>query len=72
MIKKECEMHLYRVLYNGYGANNSLYREQEIELKIKHDWSQSSDEAANVMFLVRKKLKEHFSRFDILVVEKVK
>ena len=65
-------MHLYRVLYTGFGANNSIYREQEIEIKIRHDWSQSSDEAANVMFLVRKKLREHFSRFDILTVDKIK
>ncbi len=65
-------MHIYSVRYNGYGANNSLYREQELELKIKHDWSQNSDEAANVMFLIRKKLKENFSRFDILMVEKIK
>ena len=65
-------MHLYRVLYTGYGANNSIYREQEIEIKIKHDWSQSNDEAANVMLLIRKKLREHFSRFDVLMVEKIK
>ena len=64
-------MHKYRVLYNGYGANNTLYRKQEIELKLKHDWSRNNDEAANVMFLVHKKLKEHFSRYDILLVEKI-
>ena len=65
-------MHLYRVVYNGFGANNSLYRGQELELKIKHDWSYNSDEAANVMFLIRKKLKEDFSKFDILSVDKIK
>ena len=64
-------MHIYSVLYNGYGANNTLYRKQEIELKLKHDWSRNNDEAANVMFLVHKKLKEHFSRYDILLVEKI-
>ena len=65
-------MHIYRVLYNGYGANNTLYREQEIELNLRHDWSRNTDEAANVMFLVHKKLREHYSRFDVLNVEKVK
>ena len=65
-------MHLYRVLFNGYGANNSLYGEQELEIKIRHDWSQDNEEAANVMLLVRKKLKEHFAKVDILMVEKIK
>jgi hypothetical protein len=65
-------MHKYRVLYNGYGANNVIYREQEASLELRHDWSRSNDEAANVMFLVHKKLKEHFSRYDILLVEKLK
>ena len=65
-------MHKYSVLYNGYGANNSVYAEQEISLELRHDWSRSKDEAANVMFLVHKKLKEHFSRYDILLVEKLR
>jgi predicted ATPase len=64
-------MPVYRILYNGYGANNALYREQEIELKLRHDWSRNNDEAANVMYLVHEKLKEHFSRYEILQVEKV-
>ena len=64
-------MHKYRVIYNGYGANKSVYREQEISLELRHDWSRNNDEAAKVMFLVHKKLKEHFSRYDILLVEKV-
>ena len=64
-------MHKYRVLYNGYGANKAIYREQEIDLELRHDWSRNNDEAANVMFLVHKKLKEHFSRYDILLVEKL-
>jgi hypothetical protein len=65
-------MHIYNVLYNGYGANKALYREQELELETRHDWSRNDDEAAKVMFLIHKKLKEHFSRFDILRVEKIK
>ena len=65
-------MHNYRVIYNGYGANKAIYREQEINLELRHDWSRNNDEAANVMYLVHKKLKEHFSRYDILVVELLK
>jgi len=65
-------MHQYRVLYNGYGANNSVYKEQEVGLELRHDWSRNQDEAAKVMFLVHKKLKEHFSRYDILLVEKLR
>ena len=64
-------MYKYRILYNGYGANNVIYREQEISLELRHDWSRNDDEAAKVMFLVHKKIKEHFSRFEILVVEKI-
>jgi len=64
-------MHTYRVVYNGYGANNTIYRAQEIELSIRHDWSRNDAEAANMMLLIHKKLKENFSRVDILVVEKV-
>ena len=65
-------MYNYRVFYNGYGANNTIYRAQEIELSIRHDWSRNDEEAAKVMFLVHKKLKENFSRIDILAVEKIK
>ena len=65
-------MHQYRVLYNGFGANKSVYKEQEIGLDLRHDWSRNQDEAAKVMFLVHKKLKEHFSRYDILLVEKLR
>lgn len=65
-------MNLYRVLYNGYGANNSVYAEQEIRLELHHDWGRNKDEAANVMFLVHQKLKEHFAKYDILLVEKLK
>jgi len=64
-------MHVYRVFYNGYAANNAIYREQELELKLRHDWSRGKDESENVMFLVHKKLKEYFSRYDILTIEKL-
>ena len=64
-------MHKYSVIYNGYGANNVIYREQEISLDLRHDWSRNEDEASKVMFLVHKKIKEHFSRYDILQVEKI-
>ena len=64
-------MHIYKVLFNGYGTNNVIYREQEISFELRHDWSRNDDEAAKVMFLVHKKIKEHFSRYDILAVEKI-
>ena len=64
-------MHKYRVLYNGFGANNVVYREQEVNLTLRHDWSRNKEEADKVMFLVHDKVKEHFSRFDILLVEKL-
>ena len=65
-------MHKYRVQYNGYGANNVVYRQQEIELVLRHDWSRNKEEADKVMFLVHEKIRAHFSRFDILVIEKIK
>ena len=65
-------MFKYRVLYNGHGTNRVIYREQEISLELRHDWSRNDEEAAKVMFLVHKKLKEHFSRYDIILVEKFK
>ena len=65
-------MPLYRIIYNGYAANKALYREQEITMEIRHDWGQNANEAANVMLLAHKKLKEHFSQYDILLVEKIR
>jgi hypothetical protein len=65
-------MHKYRILYNGYAPNNAIYREQELGLEIRHDWSRNSEETDKVMFLVHKKLKEHFAKYDILLVEKIK
>jgi len=65
-------MHIYRVIYNGYGANKAIYRAQELEVNIRHDWSRNNEEAANVMLLIHKKLKENFSRVEILSVERTK
>ena len=64
-------MAVYRILYSGYAANRAVYSEQEMRLDTGHDWSRNKGEAENVMFLVHKKLKEHFSRYDILLVEKI-
>ena len=64
-------MPTYRILYNGYAANRSVYREQDLQLDTPHDWSRGTQEAENVMLLVHKKLHEHFSRYDILLVEKI-
>ena len=72
MIDEHYGMPVYRIIYNGYGANRSVYREQEISFETPHDWSRSKDEADNVMLLVHNKLHEHFSRYDILLVEKIK
>ena len=64
-------MPTYQVIYNGYGANRAIYKEQAIEISTPHDWSRSQDEAENVMLLVHRKLHEHFSRYDILLIEKI-
>ena len=64
-------MSVYRILYNGYASNNSIYREQEVRLDTTHDWSRNKLEAENVMTLVHRKLHEHFSRYEILLVEKI-
>jgi len=61
----------YRIVYNGYGANRAIYREQEIQLHSVHDWSRSKADGENIMLLVHKNLQAHFSRYDILLVEKI-
>ena len=63
-------MSVYRILYNGYGANRSLYREQELRLDTPHDWSRKND-SDKVLFLIHQKLHEHFSKYDILLIEKI-
>jgi hypothetical protein len=61
----------YQIVYNGHGANRVIYREQSVAITTPHDWSKSRDEAENVMLLVHKKLHEHFSRYEILQIEKI-
>lgn len=65
-------MPTYQILYNGFAANRSVYREQEMSFDSPHDWSRSQSEAENVMLLVHKKLREHFSRYEILLIEKIR
>ncbi len=65
-------MPFYRVIYNGYAVNKALYREQELTLELRHDWGRNEEEAARVMYLVHQKLRGHFSRYDILLVEKIR
>lgn len=64
-------MPTYRILFNGYAANRAVYRNRELILDTPHNWSRNKPEAEDVMFLVHKKIKEHFARFDILLVEKI-
>ena len=63
-------MPTYRIIFNGHGSNRTIYREQEVIVKTPHDWSSNTAEAENVLLLVRKKLREHFSRYEILLIEK--
>jgi len=56
---------IYRVEFTGYGINNTRYLNQTLDVKIRHDWSYSEDDAYNVMLLIRKAIKEHFSKYVI-------
>ena len=62
-------MYTYTIRFNGYGANRATYRDQSISLKARHNWNINADEAANVMYLVHQKVKEHFTRYKIISVE---
>ncbi len=64
-------MYNYVVYFNGYGANRVIYRQQKITLNVRHNWNQSPEEAANVMFLAQQKIKEHFTRFKITSIEQL-
>lgn len=64
-------MYQYVVYFNGYGANRVIYRQQKIDLKIRHNWNLGPEEAGNVMFLAQQKIKEHFTRFKIISIEQV-
>ncbi len=63
-------MFTYRITFTGFGANRTVYRNQEISVRCGHNWDISDEEGANVLFLVRKEIKKHFSRFSIVSVEK--
>ncbi|HHL52193.1 MAG TPA: hypothetical protein ENJ39_02360 [Flammeovirgaceae bacterium] len=61
----------YRVLYNGYGANRAVYREQYLTVHLRPDWSAGTAAAADVLYLVHHELKKHFGRYEILSIEKL-
>jgi hypothetical protein len=63
-------MFSYHILFTGYGANRTIYRDQQINIRCAHNWDLNEEEAASVFFLARKEIKKHFSRFSILKVEK--
>jgi hypothetical protein len=62
-------MRTYLVTFDGYGANRVTYRDQTLTIQTQHDWCINADEAANVMYLVHQKVKEHFTRYKIVKVE---
>ena len=59
---------IYRVEFTGYGINNTRYLNQTLDVKIPHDWSYSEDDAYNVMLLIRKAIKEHLSKYVLLIL----
>lgn len=63
-------MFTYQVSFTGFGANRSVYRDQQISIQCGHNWDISDEEAANVLLLVRREIKKHFSRFSIVKIEK--
>lgn len=63
-------MFTYRASFTGFGANRTVYRNQQITIQCGHNWDLVGDEGANVMFLIRKEIKKHFSRFSIISIEK--
>ena len=60
----------YRITFTGFGANRTVYRNQKITLRCGHNWDLNEEEGGNVLFLVRKEIKKHFSRFSIMSIEK--
>jgi len=64
-------MFTYRVYFTGFGANRAVYRDQQITIRVTHNWDVNEEEGANVLFLVRKEIKKHFSRFSIVSIEKL-
>ncbi len=64
-------MFRYRIIFTGFGANRTVYRSQQIILNCGHNWDTSEQEGANMLFLARKEIKKHFSRFSIVSIEKL-
>ena len=65
-------MQTYLVTFDGFGANRVTYYDQTVSIRVRHDWSLNDDEGANVMFLVHKKVREHFSKYKITNIEMLK
>ena len=63
-------MFSYRIIFTGFGANRTVYRNQQISIRCGHNWDLSDQEGANMLFLARKEIKNHFSRFSIVSIEK--
>lgn len=63
-------MFSYKVSFTGFGANRTVYRNQQIGIRCAHNWDLNEAEAASVFFLARKEIKKHFSRFSIVSIEK--
>jgi hypothetical protein len=63
-------MFTYQVSFTGFGTNRVVYRDQQISIRCGHNWDLSDEEGANVLFLARKEIKKHFSRFSIVKIEK--
>ena len=64
-------MPTYRVLFNGYAANRAVYRDREIRIDTPLNWSRGERDAQDLIFLIRQNIKEHFSRFEILMIERI-
>ncbi len=63
-------MFTYRITFTGFGANRTVYRGQQITIQCGYNWDLNEEEGANILFLARKEIKKHFSRFSIVSVEK--
>ena len=63
-------MIIYRILFTGFAANRTVYRNQQISIQCGHNWDLNDEEGAHVLLLVHKEIKKHFSRFSIISIEK--
>ncbi|MTI29794.1 hypothetical protein [Xanthovirga aplysinae] len=59
----------YKVEFTGYGSLNSRYR-QSLNLEIRHDWSNSEDDAISVLIIIREEIRKHFQKFEIHSIDK--